>query len=377
MIRYLTAGESHGKGLAVIIEGVPAGLEITEEEIMVDLKRRKLGYGRGGRQKIETDQIEVLSGIRFGKTMASPIALIVINKDFANWEAKMSSFNERPEGCEPITVPRPGHADFAGFNKYKFDDIRNILERSSARETTMRVAVGGFAKKILKTLGVEIASYVDGVGSVSLARNEIGIEEIRKNTTSQLATLNSNTENEMMADIDKAVKQGVSLGGTFTVVVEGLPIGLGSYVQWDRKLDAILAKAVMSIQAIKGVEFGLGFEVAKLTGDKAHDEFQLENNNITRKTNNAGGVEGGMSNGQPLIIRAAMKPIPTMRTVLKSVDLVTLEEKDSFFERADVCAVPAAAVVAESVVALELVNAILEKFGGDSMAELISRVNPK
>ncbi|OGI06128.1 MAG: chorismate synthase [Candidatus Margulisbacteria bacterium GWF2_35_9] len=372
MIRYLTAGESHGKALTVIIEGVPAGLEISTEYIETELKRRKQGYGRGGRQQIETDEIEILSGIRFGKTIASPITILIRNKDFENWTKIMEPMAEVPDDYENMTIPRPGHADYAGVMKYGFEDIRNVLERSSARETAMRVVVGSFAKKILEEIGVGITSYVTNIGGVKIVEDLQDILEINKRKKkSQVMTVDSTIEKKMINAIDKAKADGLALGGEVRVVTSVMPIGLGSYVQWDRKLDANIAKAVMSIQAIKGVAIGMGFEVANKTGDKVHDPFLLEDNYIVRDSNNAGGIEGGMSNGEPIIVTAAMKPIPTMKKPLASVNLATDEITNTFYERADVCAVPACSVVCEHVVAIELANALLEKFGGDSMEELI------
>jgi len=371
MIRYLTAGESHGKGLTVIIEGVPAGLEISKDYIESELKRRKQGYGRGGRQQIETDEIEILSGIRFGRTIASPIAILLRNKDFENWTEIMEPMAEIPADYEDMATPRPGHADYAGVMKYGFEDIRNVLERSSARETAMRVVVGAFAKKVLEDIGVQITSYVTNIGGVKLEEDLQDLEEINKRKkNSKVMTVDKALEKKMIKAIDKANADGLALGGEVKVVTSVMPVGLGSYVQWDRKLDANIAKAVMSVQAIKGVEIGMGFEVANNTGDKVHDPFLLEEDHIVRESNNAGGIEGGMSNGEPIIVTAAMKPIPTMKTPLASVNLVTDESVTTFYERADVCAVPACSVICEHVVAIELVNALLDKFGGDSMAEL-------
>ncbi|MDD5457349.1 MAG: chorismate synthase [Candidatus Margulisbacteria bacterium] len=369
MIRYLTAGESHGKALTVIIEGVPAGLEISINDLQAELKRRKTGYGRGGRQKIETDEIEILSGVRFGKSTGSPISIILFNKDFENWSELMAVKDKKPKGYKAITIPRPGHADYAGFIKYNLGDIRDVLERSSARETAMRVVAGAISKKILEVAKIQLTAYVYNIGGVEISRLVTDIKTIRKlSAKSECLTVDGKIEEKMKKRIDEAQRKGVSVGGKIMVVAENVPVGLGSYVQWDRKLDACLAKAIMSVQAIKGVEFGLGFESAELTGNSVHDEFCIVKGNVSRKTNNAGGIEGGMSNGQPIIIKAVMKPIPTMKTPLSSVDLKTKKTLPSFFERADVCAVPAAAVVCENVVALELASALLEKFGGDSIS---------
>ena len=375
MIRYLTAGESHGPALTVIVEGVPAGLMLDKTMIETELLRRKKGYGRGGRQLIETDEVEILSGLRFGQTLGSPIAIVIRNKDHQQWLSTMSIHGEPPADLEPLSIPRPGHADFAGLVKYERDDIRDILERSSARETTMRVVAGAIAKAFLLDCGIDIGGYVCRIGSAVCQETTEDVTFIKTVTqNSDCRTLSVTANDAMKAEIDAAMKNKVSLGGVFTIVANGLPIGLGSHVQWDRKLDAKLAMAVMSIQAIKGVEFGLGFEAAKRTGDQAHDPFILNDDEISRPSNHAGGLEGGMTNGMPLVIRAAMKPIPTMKHRLPSVDLATLTPADSHFERADSCAVPAASVVAESVVAIEIANALLEKFGGDSMGEIASRL---
>jgi chorismate synthase len=375
MIRYLTAGESHGPALTVIIEGVPAGLSLDHTVIEAELLRRKKGYGRGGRQLIETDEVEILSGLRFGQTLGSPIAIVLRNKDHAKWLDTMAPVGNPPADLEPISIPRPGHADFAGLVKYERDDIRDILERSSARETAMRVVAGAIAKAFLTECGITIAGYVSSIGTAICDETSEDASYIKQTTEpSDCRTLTEKANTLMKAEIDAAMQKKVSLGGVFTIVANGLPIGLGSHVHWDRKLDAKLAMAVMSIQAIKGVEFGLGFEAAKRTGDQAHDAYMLNQDEISRPTNHAGGLEGGMTNGMPLVIRAAMKPIPTMQHRLPSVDLATLTPADSHFERADSCAVPAASVVAESVVAIELANALLEKFGGDSIGEVTSRL---
>lgn len=371
MLRYLTAGESHGKALSVIIEGVPAGLQLSVEDIQQQLIRRKQGYGRGPRQKIETDDIEILSGVRHGKTIASPISIVLKNKDASNWKGIMDVDGNPPEDYQPISIPRPGHADYAGMRKYEFDDIRNVLERSSARETAMRVVAGAIARNVCEAAGVQFASYVDSIGGVILTEYPEDVDTINRVVSrSKVRTTDPETEKNMIKTIDDAMKDGVSLGGTFVVVANGLPVGLGSYVQWDRKLDARLSRAVMSIQAIKGVEFGLGFKSAILPGDKVHDEFRMVDEIVERTTNHAGGIEGGMTNGQPLVLRAAMKPIPTMKSPLQSIDLVDSSEVTSFYERADVCAVPAAAVVAENVVAIEIANALIDRYGGDTISQL-------
>ena len=345
MLRYLTAGESHGKALVAILEGMPANLVLLAEDINADLARRQQGYGRGGRMKIETDQVDIFSGVRFGKTLGSPISLVIANKDWENWHAKMSVAPNAEAEADKVTTLRPGHADFAGTQKYNQDDIRNILERSSARETAMRVAVGAVAKKMLKEFDIEISSKIV----------EIGGQQVEHHT-----------------EVIEAAKQaGDSVGGIFEVKALNVPVGLGSHVHYDRKLDAALADAIMSIQAIKGVEIGLGFGAAKLPGSKVHDAFYVDKDSeIIRKTENAGGIEGGMSNGQPIVIRAAMKPIPTLMNPLASVDMTTKKEAKAHVERADICAIEAAAVVGEAVVAFELAKFFLEKFGGDSIEEI-------
>ena len=333
MLRYLTAGESHGKALTAILEGCPANLSLSSADINRDLARRQLGYGRGPRMKIERDEAEILSGVRRGKTIGSPIAILIPNKSTELFE-------------KVVTRLRPGHADLAGALKYNQRDIRNILERASARETASRVAVGAVARKLLSEFKFRILSKVVEIGG-------------------------SKEEREWKRLIDKAREEGDSLGGIFEIIVSGVPIGLGSYVQWDRRLDGNLARAVMAIPAVKGVEIGLGFEQVKLPGSKVHDEIYYEKRKgFYHKTNNAGGLEGGVTNGEPVVVRAAMKPISTLRKPLKSVDLISKKSVAAHVERADVCAAAAAAVVGEAVVALELANAFLEKFAGDSVEEV-------
>ncbi|MFA5929216.1 MAG: chorismate synthase [Candidatus Margulisiibacteriota bacterium] len=345
MLRYLTAGESHGKALVAILEGMPANVPLLAEEIDHELARRQEGYGRGGRMAIEKDRAEILSGVRFGKTLGSPIALLIPNKDWANWQKKMSAAPDDEQEAEKITTLRPGHADFAGMTKYDQDDIRNILERSSARETAARVAVGAITRKLLGLFGIEISSKIVEIGGKPVE----GHENI----------------------IDAAKAAGDTVGGIFEVRAVNVPVGLGSHVHYDRKLDAALCGAIMSIQAIKGVEVGLGFGAAKLPGSQVHDAFYVDKDNeVIRKTGNAGGIEGGMSNGQPIVLRAAMKPIPTLMNPLPSVDMKNKKEAKAHVERADVCALEAAAVVGEAVVAFELAKFFLDKFGGDSLAEI-------
>ncbi len=380
MFRYLTAGESHGPQLIAIVEGVPAGLALKEESINEDLARRQSGYGRGGRMQIEKDKVEILSGVRWGETIGSPVTLCVKNSDWANWQGKMSTHSENRDDSIRITHPRPGHADLPGAIKYNQRDVRNILERSSARETAVRVAVGAVAKTLLKEFGIEVRGYVVELGGIAAERpKDMSIAELYETTQkSELFTYDREAELRMKAHIDKMKEAGNSVGGVIEVHVSGAPVGLGSHVQWDRKLDARIAMAVMSIQAIKGVEIGIGFKAAGSPGSLVHDEIYFDKRRIQsgeqsgffRKTNNAGGIEGGISNGEPIIVRAAMKPIPTLYKPLKSVDIDSKEPFEATVERSDVCAVPAAAVVAEAVVAIEIANAFLEKFGGDSISEI-------
>ncbi len=374
MLRYLTAGESHGRALVGILEGLPAGLQITADYVNHQLRRRQQGYGRGTRQRIETDRVEILSGVRFGKTLGSPVALLIENKDWQNWKQIMEP--EAVPSGEEVIVPRPGHADLAGAIKYSHSDIRNVLERSSARETAIRVALCTLTRRLLEELEILVASHVLSIGE---AEARISVTDV--STLNELADrspvrcIDPEAEKEMLKQIDHAQQQGNSLGGVFEVIVSGLPVGLGSHVHWDRKLDGLLAQALTSIQAIKAVEFGLGFKAAKVPGSAVQDQIYYGPQGYYRKTNNAGGIEGGMSNGQPIVVRAAMKPIPTLTTPLRSVDMKTKQPASAHKERSDICAVPAASVVAEAVVAFTLANALLEKFGGDSMAELKQRVS--
>ena len=374
-IRYLTAGESHGKALVGVIEGLPSGLELSAAEINVELKRRQGGYGRGGRMKIESDAVEILSGVRWGRTLGSPIALMIENRDFANWSEGMSTEAEDKGSIEAVTRPRPGHADLPGALKYAHDDVRNVLERSSARETAMRVAVGAVMKRYLAEFGILIGSYVISVGDVEAQlpedRNHEALARAAHGT--ELYSPDKAATEKMKAAIDKATKEGYSLGGVFEVFALGVPVGLGSHVHWDRRIEGRLAHALMSIQAIKGVESGLGFEAARLPGSEVMDEIGAVYP-PHRGTNNAGGIEGGITNGMPLVMRAAMKPIPTLRRPLKSVDMVTGKPVEAAYERSDVCAVPAASVIAEAMVACVLADAVAEKFGGDSMDETRSNL---
>ncbi len=380
MFRYLTAGESHGPQLTAVIEGIPAGMRIKEETINNDLARRQGGYGRGGRMQIERDTVEFMSGIRWGETIGSPITLCIKNRDWANWQEKMSVCEDHRDDVIRVTHPRPGHADLAGAMKYNQRDVRNILERSSARETAIRVAVGSLAKAFLKEFCITVCGFVTEIGGITAVRpKDMTIPELCYETSkSELFTYDSEAESHMKRHIDTARKAGDTVGGVIEINVSGVPVGLGSHVQWDRKLDARIAMAVMSIQAVKAVEIGMGFEAARGAGSMVHDEIYYdptrvdrgEQSGFFRRTNNAGGIEGGITNGETILVRAAMKPIPTLYKPLKSVDIDSKEQFEATVERSDVCAVPAAAVVSEAVVAIEIANAFLEKFGGDSIAEV-------
>jgi chorismate synthase len=372
VLRWLTAGESHGPQLTVIVEGLPAGLEISSAELRQDLARRQGGHGRGGRQKIETDQARFVGGLRGGVTLGSPLAMVMENRDHANWLADMSPEAEDFHPRRPVTKLRPGHADLAGALKYGHQDVRNVLERSSARETAIRVAVGGVARKLLSAFGVRIISFTQSIGSVDLGYEAVDPalltpEEIE---ASPVRCPEVEVSGRMVEAIDDAGERGDTLGGTFRVVATGVPVGLGSHVHWDRKLDARLAMAIMSINAIKGVEFGAGFEGSARAGSDFHDQITHEDGRFRHLTNRAGGLTGGTTNGEPVDLRAAIKPISTMKTPMRSVDLVTKEEVKAHYERSDVCVVPAAGVIGEAMVALTLADALLEKFGGDSVGEV-------
>lgn len=378
-MRYLTAGESHGPGLTAIIEGLPAGTPLLTEDINKELARRQAGYGRGGRMKIEKDQAIITAGIRHGEALGSPIALTVENKDWKNWKTVMSiePIEEEKVGQRRVSKPRPGHADLVGGIKYGHRDLRNILERSSARETTVRVAVGAIAKKLLHELGIEVVGHVVEIGGVQAnLKNQYTIDEIREGSEkSPVRCLDPEVEQEMMDKIDEAKKKGDTIGGVVEVVVGGVPAGLGSYVQWDKKLDAKIARAIVSINAFKGAEFGVGFDMARKPGSEVMDEILWdENTGYTRGSNNLGGFEGGMTNGMPIVVRGVMKPIPTLYKPLMSVDIDTKEEYKASIERSDSCAVPAASVVAEAVVAWEVAEAVLDKFDGDSFERLKAEV---
>ena len=365
-VRFTTAGESHGPGLTAVIEGLPAGLELAAEDIDTDLARRQLGHGRGGRMKIEKDRADVTSGVRHGKTLGGPIALRMANRDYANWEERMNPWPVDAEVAE-VHLPRPGHADLAGVQKYGFSDVRNVLERASARETTARVGVGALAKVYLRALGVEIRSHVTQIGSVSVpARDDLTVADFEAVDESPVRCLDDAGSQAMVEEINSARKANESLGGVYEVIAFGVTPGIGSYVAWDERLDGRLAQAIMSIQAMKGVGIGDGFDLAGRPGSQAHDEiFWSEEHGFARQTNRAGGLEGGMTTGTPLVVRGAMKPLPTLTKPLRSVDLATHEPAAALRERTDSCTVPAAAVVAEAMVALVLAPAYKEKLGGD------------
>lgn len=383
MLRFLTAGESHGKALVMILEGLPAGLAIDFESVTTQLRRRQGGYGRGRRMAIEADRAEPLSGVRHGLTTGAPVALMIPNKDWENWQRTMHVEPEEPAGATgpdrpAVTRPRPGHADLAGVVKYGHDDIRNVLERASARETASRVAIGAIARQLLEQVGTQIISHVFSIGSVSLGDPlAVTFEQARAiRADAPLHCVDPDVEREMIAEIERAREAGDTMGGGFEVIAHDVPPGLGSYAQWDRKLDGRLAQALMSIPAIKGVGIGRGPAAASLPGSRLHDEILPPGEGhplvgVRRPTNNAGGLEGGVTNGEDLRVSGFMKPIATLMKPLRSVDIKTLAESPAAIERSDVCAVPAAAVVGEAMVALVLADAALEKFGGDSVQELV------
>jgi chorismate synthase len=370
MFRFLTAGESHGKGLMAIVDGIVAGLPLLEADIDFDLVRRQQGYGRGARMTIERDHAEIFSGVRHGFTLGSPISLLIRNRDWDNWQEKMAVAPVE-EDIEKVTRLRPGHADTAGVLKYGSDDVRDILERASARETAARVAVGAIARKFLNEFGVEVHSHTVAIGGKRAEPmadiDWLGVEQSTVRCGDSLA------EKEMIATIDRARESGDTVGGVFEVIADGLPVGLGSHVQWDLKLSSRIAEAVMSINAVKGVEIGEGFGLAEVSGSQAHDVINVSGGKVSwgRATNRAGGIEGGMSNGERITVRAAMKPIATLGRPLPSVDLITGAPVEAHYERSDVCAVPAAGVVGEAMLCIVLAGAMLEKFGGDSLEETL------
>jgi chorismate synthase len=359
MLRFLTAGESHGRGLLVILDGMPAGVPVSEDEINAQLARRQHGYGRGGRMQIEQDRAEIYGGVMHGTTIGAPVGLVIGNRDWRK---------EEP----PLTRPRPGHADLAGVLKYHFADTRRVLERSSARETVSRVAAGGVCRALLSQFGITLSSHVVEIGGIAATRRPDRPEDIAEIAeASPLRCVDKDAEAKMIAAIDRAKAQGDTLGGVFEVIAIGLPVGLGTYVQWDRRLDGRLAQAMMSINAIKGVEIGQGFTEARLPGSAAHDEiFYDAGRGFFRQTNQAGGTEGGMTTGEPLVVRVAMKPLSTLRSPLASVDIVTKERVEAAVVRSDVTAVPAAGVIGEAMAAFVLTDAMIEKFGGDSLDQM-------
>mgnify|MGYP006153993217 FL=1 len=376
MLRYLTAGESHGQALVVIVEGLPAGMKVTAEDIQAELGRRRLGYGRGPRQRFEQDEIVLIGGIRHGRTLGSPVAIEIKNSEWFRSDVWHEEMSPAPGATKkPLTQPRPGHADLTGMQKYGFTDARDVLERASARETAARVVAGALAKLLLKEIGVDILSHVTQMGSAKSESNaRPTIKDLPVVDASPVRAFNKEAELAMITEIEAAAKDGDSLGGIVEVLAYGLPVGLGSYVHWDRKIDGLLAQAIMSIQAVKGVEIGDGFEVAGRRGSMAHDaiSWDAETNSYRRETTLAGGTEGGMTTGELMVVRAAMKPLATLnRPTLKTIDTVSKEETVSFKERTDVTAVPAMGVVAETMVALVLAAEAQRKFGGDSVAEFV------
>jgi chorismate synthase len=387
MIKYLTAGESHGKSLTTIVQGFPSNLKISEEYINKQLKRRQSGYGRGLRMKIESDRAEILSGVRFGKTLGSPISILIKNNDWENWQTKMS-IDPTNKDIERITIPRPGHADLVGISKYNLDDIRNSIERSSARETAARVAAGSIAKKLLEEFNIRIGSFVESIGGIYPENNFCNQLHSNANLSkldassvtlkadkSQVRVLESKQEERIIRKIKTAKKNGNTLGGTFITFATGVPVGLGSFISSDTKLDAEIASSIMSINAVKGVEIGEGFLLADKFGSESHDEIILKDKTFSRKTNRAGGIEGGISTGLPIIVRAAMKPIATLMSPIESVDLGTMRKVDARRERSDFVAVPACSVISESMLAWTIAKYFLEKFGGDSFEELRDNYN--
>jgi len=389
MIRFLTAGESHGKSLTTIVEGFPSNIKLHKDYIDFHLKRRQAGYGRGQRMKIESDSAEIISGIRFGKTLGSPICMLINNSDWENWTELMSSNIPASNFIhDKISIPRPGHADLVGISKYNYDDIRNSIERSSARETAARVAVGTVARKLLEDFGITIGSYVESIGGIYPKKNfltDLLMNKTAKNFSAEYITekadksavrvLDNDQEERIIRKIKSAKKMGDTLGGTFITIATGVPVGLGSFMHYDRKLDAAISHSVMSIQAVKGVEIGNGFEAAEKFGSEVHDEIILKDNIFSRKTNNAGGIEGGISTGLPIIVRSSMKPISTLMKPLQSVDLKTMKKVEARRERSDFVAVPACAVISESMLAWTIASFFLEKFGGDSIEETKDNFN--
>jgi len=374
-IKFLTAGESHGELLMGILEGIPSNLEIDETYIHKQLQRRQLGFGRGKRMKIESDYAKIYTGIRLGKTLGSPIGMMIQNKDWKNWKNKMST-KSLDKKIKKITLPRPGHADLAGVLKYDFDDIRNVIERSSARETAMRVAIGSVCRKLLDHFNIYIGSYVSSIYKAKDTNDysHLSAQKInQKADKSQVRCLNKNIEKEMIRHISNAKEKGDSMGGSFNIIVQGAPYGLGSYISWDSKLNSRLGQAILSINGIKSVSVGDGPNSENKLGSELHDEIDF-NKTFTRLSNNCGGIEGGMSNGQDILLSATMKPIPTLSKPLKSVDITSKEKLFAHKERTDSCSVPAASIIAESMVAMVVCDALLEKFGGDSLQQLENHI---
>jgi chorismate synthase len=387
MIRFLTAGESHGKALTIIVDGFPSNLKIAKDYINSHLKRRQVGYGRGLRMKIESDAVEILSGVRFGKTIGSPLSFLIRNSDWENWTERMDH-ESKSKNVEKISIPRPGHADLTGVSKFNLDDIRNSIERSSARETAARVAAGSVARRLLEEFGIFVGSYVESLGGI-YPENDFFVDLLNNNLTkkfnawslvqqadkSDVRVLDKSQEAKIINKIKKAKKQGDTLGGTFVAVATGVPVGMGSFTQYDLKLNAEIAHSIMSINAVKGVEIGGGFISSDLFGSENHDEIIIKDNVLSRKTNMAGGIEGGISTGLPIIVRGSMKPIATLMSPLTSVDLHTMRQLESRRERSDFTAVPACAVIAESMLAWSLAKYFLVKFGGDSLEEIKDNYN--
>lgn len=373
MLRFLTAGESHGPGLVAIVEGVPKGLHISAEDFSAELARRRQGHGRGARMQVETDQLEIMGGIRHGRTLGSPVTVVVRNSEWPKWSDVMAV--EEREPAKMVTRPRPGHADLAGMLKYDTDDARDILERASARETAARTVVGVLAKKLLATVGVEILSHVVAIGDVEGESPTPRAGQGDQIDASEVRCLDPKATARMVEAIDRAQEAKDTLGGVFEVVAHGVPPGIGSHIQHDRRLDGMLAAGVMSIPGIKGVEIGDGFAGARAPGSKAHDEIEIADGELARASNRAGGIEGGMSNGEPIRVRGAMKPISTLMQPLRTVDMTTGEPAQAVRERSDVCAVPAAAVVGEQMVAISLASEMLRKFGGDTIEDFTTAVD--